>query len=59
MASYLLSEVAKEDLIRIHRFGMERFGETQADKYINTIFEKFKGLLSIVSAGEGMSVVGW
>jgi toxin ParE1/3/4 len=42
MASYRLSEVAKEDIIRIHRFGMERFGETQADKYINTIFEKFE-----------------
>jgi toxin ParE1/3/4 len=59
MASHLLSEVAKEDIIRIHRFGIERLGESQADKYINTIFEKFEGLLSIVSAGEGMSVVGW
>lgn len=33
MSKYSLSNVAKKDLIRIHQFGIKRFGETQADKY--------------------------
>jgi len=41
MSKYRLSNVAKEDLIRIHQFGIKRFGVTQADKYFETIFEYF------------------
>ncbi|WPY97644.1 type II toxin-antitoxin system RelE/ParE family toxin [Christiangramia sp. OXR-203] len=41
MSNYKLSNVAKEDLIRIHQFGVKRFGETQADKYFNRFFEYF------------------
>ena len=41
MSKYRLSNVAKEDLIRIHQFGVKRFGETQADKYFKTFFEYF------------------
>ena len=41
MSKYKLSNVAKEDLIRIHQFGVKRFGETQADKYFETFFEYF------------------
>ncbi len=41
MAKYRLSNEAKEDLIRIHHFGVERFGISQADKYFNTFFEYF------------------
>lgn len=41
MAKYRLSHTAKEDLIRIHHFGIENFGLTQADKYFNTFFEYF------------------
>ena len=41
MAKYRLSNVAKEDLIRIHRYGVARFGMTQADKYYDTFFEYF------------------
>tara|TARA_R100000655_G_scaffold96785_1_gene139459 strand:- start:190 stop:474 length:285 start_codon:yes stop_codon:yes gene_type:complete len=41
MSNYTLSNVAKEDLIRIHQFGVKRFGETQADKYFNRFFEYF------------------
>ena len=41
MAKYKLSKEAKEDLIRIHHFGVNKFGMTQADKYFYTFFEYF------------------
>jgi toxin ParE1/3/4 len=46
MSSYRLSNEAKEDLIRIHRYGVKKFGEVQADKYFDTFFEYFE-LISI------------
>lgn len=42
MANYKLSEVAKKDLIRIHHYGVEKFGMKQADTYFNTFFEYFE-----------------
>ena len=42
MAKYRLSNEAKEDLIRIHHYGVEKFGLTQADKYFNSFFECFE-----------------
>ena len=42
MGKYRISEVAKEDLIRIHHYGTLQFGEEQADKYFNAFFEKFE-----------------
>ena len=41
MANYKLSKSAKEDLIRIHHFGIEKFGITQANKYFQTFFDYF------------------
>jgi len=41
MAKYKLSNAAKDDLIRIHHFGVENFGIEQADKYFNTFFDYF------------------
>jgi toxin ParE1/3/4 len=41
MAKYKLSNVAKDDLIRIHRYGIKRFGIIQADKYFESFFEYF------------------
>lgn len=41
MAKYRLSNEAKEDLIRIHQYGVERFGVVQADKYFDSFFEYF------------------
>ena len=41
MANYKLSNVAKDDLIRIHHYGVEKFGMLQADKYFETFFEYF------------------
>jgi toxin ParE1/3/4 len=42
MAKYKLSNVAKEDLIRIHHYGVQKFGMTQADKYVETFFDYFE-----------------
>ncbi len=41
MAEDRLSNEAREDLIRIHQYGVEKFGMAQADKYYNTFFEYF------------------
>ncbi len=41
MTNYKLSNVAKDDLIRIHRYGVEKFGIIQADKYFDSFFEYF------------------
>ncbi len=41
MAKYRLSNEAKEDLIRIHHYGVKMFGMEQADKYFETFFEYF------------------
>lgn len=42
MANYKLSNAAREDLIRIHHFGVETFGMDQADKYFETFFVYFE-----------------
>jgi len=42
MAKYRISNEAKEDLIRIHHYGVEKFGILQADKYFDTFFEYFE-----------------
>jgi len=41
MTKYRLSNNAKDDLIRIHRYGAKKFGIKQADKYFETFFEYF------------------
>jgi toxin ParE1/3/4 len=41
MSSYKLSEEAKQYLIRIHQYGTQYFGETQADKYFEGFFDHF------------------
>ncbi len=41
MAKYKLSNEAKDDLIRIHQYGVKKFGMEQADKYFNIFFEYF------------------
>jgi len=42
MANYKLSNTAKEDLIRIHHYGVERFGMLQTDAYFNAFFDHFE-----------------
>jgi toxin ParE1/3/4 len=41
MADYKLSNAAKDDLIRIYHYGVEKFGMTQADKYFDSFFIYF------------------
>jgi toxin ParE1/3/4 len=42
MSKYKLSKVAKEDLIRIHHYGVQKFGVKQADKYFDSFFYNFE-----------------
>ena len=41
MAKYRLSNNAKDDLIRIHHYGLKKFGSAQADKYFDSFFKYF------------------
>ena len=41
MAHYKLSTVAKEDLIRIYRYGYRTFGPSQANRYYDALFGEF------------------
>ncbi|AIZ42686.1 type II toxin-antitoxin system RelE/ParE family toxin [Cellulophaga baltica] len=41
MANYRLSNSAKDDLIRIHHYGVKKFGMSQADKYFDSFFKYF------------------
>jgi toxin ParE1/3/4 len=41
MAEYKLSNEGKEDLIRIHQYGVEKFGMAQAGKYYYSFFKYF------------------
>jgi toxin ParE1/3/4 len=42
MAEYRISNTAREDLIRIHHYGVNKFGITQADKYFDSFFKYFE-----------------
>jgi len=44
MNRYRLSNTAKEDLIRIHHYGVKQFGMSQADKYFEAFFEYFTNI---------------
>ena len=44
MAKYRLSNEAKNDLIQIHHYGVEKFGMTQADKYFKSFFIHFDSI---------------
>lgn len=41
MNKYRLSNEAKDDLIRIHQYGVSQFGLKQADIYFDSFFEYF------------------
>jgi len=42
MGRYKLSNVEKEDLIRIHHYGLKQFGMKQADRYFESFFVHFE-----------------
>ena len=41
MTKYKISNEVKDDLIRIHQYGVKKFGMSQADKYYNSFFDYF------------------
>jgi toxin ParE1/3/4 len=57
MAEYRLSNAAKEDLIRIHHFGVKKFGITQADKYFDTFFDYFEIIVKRPFAFESVDYI--
>lgn len=42
MGKFKLNIVAKEDLIRIHHYGVHQFGKKQADEFFDTFFKHFE-----------------
>ena len=42
MTNYRLSNEAKNDLIRIHHYGFQQFGMTQADRYFKGFYACFE-----------------
>ena len=46
MFDYFLTREAKEDLWRIYEFGVHRFGEDQADKYVIILHDCFDKIAS-------------
>jgi toxin ParE1/3/4 len=44
MAEYRLSIEARNDLIRIHHYGVEQFGLIQADLYFASFFDCFESI---------------
>ena len=44
MGNYRLTEEAKDDLRRIYRYGFEKHGEKEADKYYSALFDRFDQL---------------
>ena len=57
MSNYKLSNLAKEDLIRIHQFGIKRFGVIQADKYFERFFEYFDMIAERLFAFESIDFI--
>jgi len=42
MVKYKLTNEAKNDLIRIHQYGVQEFGIAQADRYFESFFDHFE-----------------
>ena len=57
MANYKLSNTAKEDLIRIHQFGVQKFGMKQADNYFNDFFDAFERIATPTFSHESVDYV--
>lgn len=57
MANYKLSNAAKDDLIQIHHFGVEKFGVVQADKYFESFFDCFETIAQRPFAFESVDYI--
>ena len=42
MAKYILTNTAKEDFIRNHHYGVDKYETKQADKYFGAFFDYFE-----------------
>ena len=47
MGNYRLTEEAKDDLRRIYRYGFEKHGEKETDKYYSALFDRFDQLAEL------------
>ena len=57
MSKYKLSEAAKEDLIRIHHYGVKKFGLKQADKYFDSFFDNFELISERPQSFESVDII--
>ncbi|MFK7953087.1 MAG: type II toxin-antitoxin system RelE/ParE family toxin [Ekhidna sp.] len=57
MAKYKISNIAKDDLIRIHQYGASTFGVEQADRYFNAFFDKFQLIAERPNAFESVDFI--
>lgn len=57
MAEYRLSNAAKEDLIRIHHYGVKKLGIAQADKYFYNFFDYFEMIAEMPFAFESVDYI--
>jgi toxin ParE1/3/4 len=57
MAKYKLSNAAKDDLIRIHHYGVEKFGMAQADKYFDSFFDCFDSIAQLPFSYESVDFI--
>ena len=57
MTEYRLSNAAKEDLIRIHHFGVKTFGVIQADTYFDAFFDYFEIIADNPGAFESVDYI--
>lgn len=46
MANYRLSPEAKDDLIRIYRYGALKFGKTHAEIYLSELLNEFERIIN-------------
>lgn len=57
MADWVLSETAKEGLIRIHRYGIRTFGMKRADAYFHALIEMFDVIASTPFSFEAVDAI--
>ncbi|MBS8272402.1 type II toxin-antitoxin system RelE/ParE family toxin [Thalassospira tepidiphila] len=57
MPSYRLSKRAEDDIKRIYRYGIETFGQKQADIYFDALFEKFDSIAQAPSIYQAIDAI--
>jgi toxin ParE1/3/4 len=57
MPSYRLSKRAEDDIKRIYRYGIETFGQQQADIYFDALFEKFDSIAQSPSIYQAIDAI--